>query len=77
MKKDNKDKIIELLKTECGLKGELINTILDVNEINIILSEKETLSTIESIINEINIVHEEIMSLESSLTEVNPIKYKN
>ncbi len=75
--KDNRDKIIELLKTECGLKGQLLNLILEVPEMSRVLGENNIMPTLENCINEINKVHDEVVQLEildDSHAELDKIK---
>ncbi len=74
---DIKDKIIELLKTECGLKGQLINFILDIPELNAILSEQGLNSLFEKFVNEIELIHEQVLKLENDINAIKQINNKN
>ncbi len=65
--KDNKNKIIDLLKVECALKGELLNMVLDIPALNKTLIESDIAPTIENCILEINKIHEDVVKLESDL----------
>ncbi len=61
---DKKDKIIELLKTECGLKGQLINMLLDMGELNSALGERGLTHVFEKYINEIEYINKQVLELE-------------
>ncbi len=67
--KDNRDKIIDLLKIECGLKGELVNLILESPGLNQILAQSDIMTTLENCILEINKVHDEVVRLEMQDTD--------
>ncbi len=62
--KDNRDKIIELLKIECGLKGELVNMVLQVPGLNEVMETNNILPTLQNCILEINKIHDQVVKLE-------------
>ncbi len=71
-----KDKIIDLLKIESGLKGELVNIILEIPGMTQVLAEKGVLQTIKNCIDESNKAHAEVLKLEQE-DESNETKPKN
>ncbi len=74
---DKKDKIIELLKTECGLKGQLINMLLDIDEVNCALGESGLNTVFEEYIKEIDYINKSVLELEQEPDTLNPISNKN
>ncbi len=66
--KDTKDKMIELLKNECGLKGQLINMMIELEGMNVILGESGFIPILEKFIDEIDSINNQVLALEEELT---------
>ncbi len=65
MKLDTKDEIIKLLKEECGLKGQLLNSLVDSTGFEEFLRSNNKVELFQDYIQTINEIHDKVMKLTS------------